>query len=163
MGRVNKTIEGVFVDVVGTSSRINKFDEFINAGTGGSPNLIKYTAQYKKKIDKLRIKIQELADLEEIILQKRIEDSLNHQFSFAEDQPEIKIYKLREYLYARCSFYRTNTFTKDIRVNVALGEFWDDDLEKLEKNPEFMSLVQKKLLNAIESEIQNNITNFNKK
>ena len=53
MGRVNKTIGGVFVDIVGSASRISKYDEFINSGKNlkSSKSLKAITADYKKLID----------------------------------------------------------------------------------------------------------------
>ena len=51
MGRINKTIEGVFIDIVGNSSKLSGYDQFLNQGTDkSSRELNKLTNDYKSLI-----------------------------------------------------------------------------------------------------------------
>ena len=150
MGRVNKTIGGVFVDIVGSASRISKYDEFINSGKNlnSSKSLKAITADYKKLIDAQKDQYRVLADLEQLILQKRVRENLNPK--------DIKLSILREYIYARVSFYRTNTSTKDIRVLVGFSDMYGKTLKDIAKNKIFQQDATIKLQDAMDFEIAEN-------
>ena len=150
MGRVNKTIGGVFVDIVGSASRISKYDEFINSGKNlkSSKSLKAITADYKKLIDAQKDQYRVLADLEQLILQKRVRENLNPK--------DIKLSVLREYIYARISFYRTNTSTKDIRVLVGFSDMYGKTLKDIAKNKIFQQDAAIKLQDAMDFEIAEN-------
>jgi hypothetical protein len=150
MGRVNKTIGGVFVDIVGSASRISKYDEFINSGKNlkSSKSLKAITADYKKLIDAQKDQYRVLADLEQLILQKRVRENLNPK--------DIKLSILREYIYARISFYRTNTSTKDIRVLVGFSDMYGKTLKDIAKNKIFQQDATIKLQDAMDFEIAEN-------
>jgi hypothetical protein len=150
MGRVNKTIGGVFVDIVGSASRISKYDEFINSGKNlkSSKSLKAITANYKKLIDSQKDQYRVLADLEQLILQKRVRENLNPK--------DIKLSILRDYIYARVSFYRTNTSTKDIRVLVGLSDMYGKTLKDIAKNKIFQEHAAIKLQDAMDFEIAEN-------
>ena len=150
MGRVNKTIGGVFVDIVGSASRISKYDEFINSGKNlkSSKSLKAITADYKKLIDAQKDQYRVLADLEQLILQKRVRENLNPK--------DIKLSVLREYIYARISFYRTNTSTKDIRVLVGFSDAYGKTLKDISKNKIFQEHAAIKLQEAMDFEIAEN-------
>ena len=150
MGRVNKTIGGVFVDIVGSASRISKYDEFINSGKNlkSSKSLKAITADYKKLIDAQKDQYRVLADLEQLILQKRVRENLNPK--------DIKLSVLREYIYARISFYRTNTSTKDIRVLVGFSDMYGKTLKDIAKNKIFQQDATIKLQDAMDFEIAEN-------
>ena len=150
MGRVNKTIGGVFVDIVGSASRISKYDEFINSGKSlkSSKSLKAITADYKKLIDAQKDQYRVLADLEQLILQKRVRENLNPK--------DIKLSVLREYIYARISFYRTNTSTKDIRVLVGFSDMYGKTLKDIAKNKIFQQDATIKLQDAMDFEIAEN-------
>ena len=150
MGRVNKTIGGVFVDIVGSASRISKYDEFINSGKSlkSSKSLKAITADYKKLIDAQKDQYRVLADLEQLILQKRVRENLNPK--------DIKLSVLREYIYARVSFYRTNTSTKDIRVLVGFSDAYGKTLKDISKNKLFQEDAAIKLQEAMDFEIAEN-------
>ena len=150
MGRVNKTIGGVFVDIVGSASRISKYDEFINSGKNlkSSKSLKAITADYKKLIDAQKDQYRVLADLEQLILQKRVRENLNPK--------DIKLSMLREYIYARISFYRTNTSTKDIRVLVGFSDMYGKTLKDIAKNKIFQQDATIKLQDAMDFEIAEN-------
>jgi hypothetical protein len=154
MGRVNKTIHGVFVDIVGSARRISRYDEFINAGTklNASKGLKSYTTQYKKLIDKQKDQYRVLADLEQLIMQKRVRENI--------DPKQIKLSKLREYIYARVTFYRTHTSTKDIRVLVGMADMYGKTVKDIAKNKEFQVLAISKLQEAMDQEITQNESEF---
>lgn len=150
MGRVNKTIGGVFVDIVGSASHISKYDEFINSGKSlkSSKSLKAITADYKKLIDAQKDQYRVLADLEQLILQKRVRENLNPK--------DIKLSVLREYIYARVSFYRTNTSTKDIRVLVGVSDMYGKTVKDIAKNKLFQKDAAVKLQEAMDIEIAEN-------
>jgi hypothetical protein len=151
MGRVNKEIEGVFTDIVGTDSELSSYDVFINnAPKAISKELKDYTSEYKKMIDKNRKTFENLSKLEEIVMQLRSKENVS----------DIKLSLVRQYIYARCSFYRKGKTAKDIRVIVDNVEFWEPEMENLSKNPEFMEKSKKKLVNTMESEILSNIEDY---
>jgi hypothetical protein len=151
MGRVNKEIEGVFTDIVGTDSELSSYDVFINnAPKAISKELKDYTSEYKKMIDKNRNTFENLSRLEEIVMQLRSKENVS----------DIKLSLVRQYIYARCSFYRKGKTAKDIRVIVDNVEFWEPNMESLSKNPEFMDRAMKKLVKTMESEILDNIEDY---
>lgn len=156
MGRFNKTIDGVFVDIVGTNDQINAFDKFINYGKDiktPSKDLVKFTKQYQSTMKKFGPELQKVAKLEEIIMQLRAKDNIK----------DIKLSLVREYLYARCPFYRMGKLSKDIRVIVDKEEFWEgQSVEDLSNNTEFMMKAVTKLTKAMEQEIEANILEYNK-
>ena len=153
MGRVNKTIEGVFIDIVGSSSELSSYDQFINHGGGKkySKELEELTALYKKEVTKSKVMFEKLASLEEIIIQMRIREDLS----------DIKLTQVREYIYARTPFYRKDKKSKDVRVIVDKIEFHpEEDLEILSGDKEFMTKAKMKLAQAMDLEIEENIRVF---
>lgn len=154
MGRVNKTTEGVFVDIVGSESEVSAFDIFINIGgvKDGSKSLHKFLNEYKKSVNDMRDDLIRLSKLEEVIMQIRTKENV----------PEIKLSLIREYIYARCPFYRRDKRTKDIRVIVDNVENWDKNMVKLAKNAEFMQKAKEKIMKAMDVAIDENIQNYNK-
>lgn len=156
MGRFNKTIDGVFVDIVGTNDQINAFDKFINYGKDiktPSKDLVKFTKQYQTIMKKFGPELQKIAKMEEIIMQLRAKDKVT----------DIKLSLVREYIYARCAFYRMGKTAKDIRVIVDKAEFWEgQSTEDLLNNTEFMMKAVTKLTKAMEQEIESNVLEFNK-
>ncbi len=69
---------------------------------------------------------------------------------------ELKLSLVREYIYARCLFYREGKGTKDIRVIVGKSDIYGTDIEKLTGDVDFMDLAKEKLLKAMDSEIVEN-------
>jgi len=155
MGRVNKTIEGVFTNIVGTSTEISSYNQFINHGKDScSKELTDLTEMYKKMVNKHKAAFEQLAALEEIIMQMRIREDLS----------DIKLSLVREYIYARTPFYRKDKKSKDVRVIVDKVEFHpesDGNLEILLGNKDFMEKAKNKLAQAMDLEILENIKTFN--
>jgi len=159
MGRVNRDIEGVFVNIVGNEKEKSSFDRFLDYGNSlakkDSKKLSQFVKSYKDTVTKIKTDVQELADLEVIIMQIRSKDNLTNE--------DIKLNIVRnEYIYARCPFYRTDKTTKDIRIIVDNLEFWGSDLKKLSGNQEFMDKAYSKLIKAMDSEIDENIFKYEK-
>jgi hypothetical protein len=153
MGRVNKSIEGVFTDIVGNTEEISAYDIFIGNEKNSSKTVKKFVDQYKKSITKLRNDFEKLAKLEELIMQTRSRDNLT----------DIKLSLVRDYIYARCNFYRIGKTAKDIRIIVDNVEFWDKNIDNLLKNEKFMEKAKTKLFAAMTKEIENNIASFQEK
>lgn len=157
MGRVNKDIEGVFVNVVGNEKEKSSYDRFIDYGKTLSKKetkaLSEFTKIYNDLMTNIKTDIQRLADLEVIIMQLRTKENLNSD--------DIKLNIVRnEYIYARCPFFRNDKTTKDIRIIVDNVEFHGTDLKKLSGNQEFMEKAQNKLVKAMESEIDENVKKY---
>jgi hypothetical protein len=149
MGRFNKLTEGVFTDVVRTNSQISKVDVFLNCGDSidSSKRLMSYTNKYRKYTTQFTLEMEYLAKIEKVILQLRALETMDN----------IKISILREYIYVRVPFYRTDKSAKDIRVLVGNTEFYEKDIENLFGSEEFMNKAKEKLTRAMESDIQDTI------
>jgi hypothetical protein len=91
-----------------------------------------------------------MGKLEEIILQLRAVENLEN----------IKLSIVRDYIYARCPFFRLGKSSKDIRIIVDRSEFWSVDLKSLLNNQNFMDKAKSKLIDAMNIEIKNNITEY---
>ena len=154
MGRVNKSTEGVFTNIVGNRVERSSYSQFISFGdeVNNNEELNEFLRLYNDTVSKHKMDFQMLADLEVIIMQLRAKNDIS----------DIKLSLVREYIYARCSFYRNDKTSKDIRVIVDNVEFWRSDLENLIGNPEFMEKAKNKLVKAMEKEIDENVTNFKK-
>jgi hypothetical protein len=154
MGRVNKSTEGVFTNIVGNSSERSSYSQFISYGdeVNSGEELWEFIRLYSDLVSKHKVDFQMLADLEVIIMQSRAMKRMD----------DIKLSLVREYIYARCSFFRNDRVSKDIRVIVDNKEFWTADLSNLIGNTEFMDKAKSKLLSAMTKEVTENITNFKK-
>jgi valyl-tRNA synthetase len=153
MGRINKKTEGVFTDIIGGTNKTSKPIQFVNQG-GNSPELLSFIDDYKKIIDKSSKTIENLAKIEEIILQLRTRENPNN----------IKLCLVRDYIYARIPFFRFNHKSKDIRIIVDKIQKYpkaSNDLNSLLKNKTFMSSAKNKLIDAMNNEIIKNIAQYN--
>ena len=103
------------------------------------------TDYYETVYKNICTKVDQLASIEEGILQRRC----------LIDKPlKIKLSFMREYVYARCPFYRRNKGTKDIRVLVSRIDLIDPtnpkpSLNVLYLNTEFMDKAKDKLIQAM--------------
>ena len=103
------------------------------------------TDYYKRVYDSIQYKIEHLALIEEGILQRRC---------LLEKPLKIKLSFMREYVYARCPFYRRDKGTKDIRVLVSRIDLIfptnpNPHLNDLYLNDEFMDMAKAKLIQAM--------------
>jgi hypothetical protein len=113
-----------------------------------SDDLNRYCKKYRDVINKNKVKFQNLAKLEEVIMQLRSKETIKEN---------VKLSLVREYIYARSLFYREDKGTKDIRVIVGKTEFYGTDLEKLSESPIFMDTAVTKLETAMDKEISENL------
>jgi hypothetical protein len=148
MARENKLTEGVFTGIVGTRERISSYDSFLNTMDSKSPDTKKWVKKYRDHINKNKQKFQNLAKLEEVIMQLKSKESVLEN---------IKLSLVREYIYARALFYREGKGTKDIRVIVEKTDIVGDDLRLLVKTPSFLEKAKEKLEAAMDKEIEDNI------
>lgn len=155
MGRVNKTIEGAFIDIVGSPSEVSRYDQFINHGgdENYSKDLNDVVEIYKKTVNKHKVTFEQLAALEEIIMQMRIRETLD----------DVKLSQVRDYIYARTPFYRKDKKSKDVRVIVSKMENYpeaDGNLDILFGDVAFMERAKNKLAQAMDDEIAENVRVF---
>jgi hypothetical protein len=161
MGRVNKSTEGVFVNIVGSTSEISKYQQFLHR----SPSTIlsgKYhglMTAYSNKCSVIKMDLQQLAELEVIMMQIR---------SLSEIEGNIVWFQMRnKYVYARCPFFRTDQSINEMRCLIDNIEFYFDDPQKLDLsilsgNPEFVQKTVDKLSSKMDEEITENIRNYEK-
>ena len=161
MGRVNKSTEGVFVNIVGSASEISKYQQFLHR----SPSTIlsgKYhglMTAYSNKCSVIKMDLQQLAELEVIMMQIR---------SLSEIEGNIVWFQMRnKYVYARCPFFRTDQSINEMRCLIDNIEFYFDDPQKLDLsilsgNPEFVQKTVDKLSAKMDEEINENIRNYEK-
>lgn len=153
MGRVNKTIEGVFTNIIGTSKEISSYQQFINNGDKSKYSKIaeELTNDYSRLVNKHKSTFEQLASLEEIIMQIRIREDLD----------DIKFSLVREYIYARSPFYRNDKKSKDVRVIVDKVEFYPEAMEKgvdiLMNNKDFVDKAKDKLGQVMDCEIEDGL------
>ena len=156
MGRVNKTIEGAFIDIVGGPTEMSEYDKFLqNTITNPSEVLSEMTTEYEILCGKHKHTFERLSLLEEIILQLRIREDLS----------DVKLSMVRDYIYARTPFYRKNRDAKDIRVIVDKASLVPElssgaGIEILYGNEEFMNQSRRKLGDTMDNEIRENIQQY---
>jgi len=169
MGRINKSIEGVFVDIVGTMERRPKYSQFINQevpvdGSDREIVLAGLLSEYDNKVSKHKMDFQQLATLEVLIMQLRT------RINF---KSTVKLYFIKKpsrvtYIYARCPFYRKDSETNEVRVlidNADLHTQTQDDhaLSILSGNETFMNdHVYHKITRAMDEEINENLKVYKK-
>lgn len=125
-----KPTQGVMINVPDDIKR------FI--GTDNDPLLSDYSDTYVE----IAHKVEKLAQIEEMVLQKRCMKNI-----------KIKLSTLREYVYARTPFYRRGKSTNDIRIIVSrIDEIYPGKtptLDELYKDQEFMDKAKSELLEAM--------------
>lgn len=155
MGRVNIYTDGVFTDIVGNQNQTPGYERFknvqsqLNAPKG---ELKKFLDAYDKLIDKNKSVFHQLASYEEVIMQMRVRDNIK--------EDDIKFNIVREYIYARVPFFRTDKDTKDVRVIVGLIDNYGTNVDKLYVNKNFMEKAKEKVILAMDDIIQSNIDNL---
>lgn len=150
MGRVNKSIDGVFIDIVGNNREISCYEQFINQDVINSTQLKNLIKQYDGLVQKNKPIFEKLAMLEEIIIQLRIRHTMN----------DVKLTLVREYIYARIPFYRKDKKAKDVRIIVDKVDHRPESISELAFNRTFMDIARKKLGQAMDIEIKSNIDNL---
>lgn len=168
MGRINKSTEGVFINVVGNQSTIPSYKQFISQETLEADQDDRYclanlVTEYSNRCSVIKVDLQQLADLEVLIMQMRLRSSF---------KSNVKLYYMKKpsgavYIYARCPFYRTHSNINEVRVLIANAEHYtqtqdDHALSMLSGDPYFMKLVHGMLSDVMDREIEENLQDYKK-
>ena len=162
MGRLNKTTEGVFVNIVGTSKERSTYDQFITRSNGSDPDqpggycLADFVTEYSNKVSKHKVDFQQLSELEVIIMQIRALTNM---------KDTIKLYTVRDtYVYGRCPFFRSDNDINEVRVLIdPIDLHFPDgtaDLTMLSGNQLFMLKAYDKVSAVMRYEIDENVDNY---
>lgn len=163
MARVNKTTKSVFADIVGSAKKFSAYDIFLDSNNPEKPSSIlnRLMKSYREFVISERQKLERIALIEEMIMQFRSKENIT----------DIKFMIVRDYIYARCPFYRKDVNTKDVRVLVCtINDVTIDakktDLSsprnakifiaKLMNDEAFMTMAKKKIGEKMEEVIQAN-------
>lgn len=146
MSRSNETTKGAFTVLIGNRSDKPEYENFISNGiTNNTERLTKLETKYVTLLSKITPTIKKLSELEVTIMQVRCKENF---------LPNVKLSRLKNYIYARCPFYRNQTVGNDIRIIAGTTDKWGEDMNVLLKNKKFMTIVKNKLSEAMETEIQ---------
>ncbi len=150
MSRSNKTTAGAFTTINGNRAEKSAVNVFIEHGKNlnKSDKLSSIETQYINLINKTNKTIQKLANLETVIMQLRAKENL----------PEVKLSRVKNHIYARTVFYRPETSANDIRVIVGKTDVWGENLSSLMNDKKFMKIAKTKLIEAMEVDINTNLT-----
>lgn len=161
MGRTNKTLQGAFTKIVGSTKTKSAIEQFLDRfRMPGEYCLAKETREgmeeysvagliqeYKDRITEFTPQVHILAKLETIIMQLKTRSELN----------DIILYINKgKYIYARCPFYRADNDVNEIRTIIGLTTMFltpGQTLEDLYNNQEFMEMVKEKIALIMEEEI----------
>jgi hypothetical protein len=163
MARVNKTTKSVFADLVGSAEKFSAYDIFLDSNNPEKPSSIlkRLMKDYRAYINAERTKLERIALIEEMIMQFRSKENIT----------DIKLMIVRDYIYARCPFFRKDVNTKDVRVLVCpISDLNLEDKQldfssqrvqktlvlKLYNDDTFMTMVKKKISDKMEEVIQKN-------
>ena len=154
MGRVNRNVNGVFLNISGNRTKKPAYVEFTSPQKKApSKVLIPFISMYNELTGRIKTNIEQLSFLEEIILQQRSIEMMEG----------MVIYVMRGYIYARIPFFRRDKTDKDIRVLVGTTKKWGTGTPKiLSGNPKLIKLSKSKLKSMMTLEVKENISNFNK-
>jgi hypothetical protein len=149
MSKINKLTSGVFNNIRGSNSSVPLTEQFVNTHKESKPSkkVQRLLSQYGRIVKDNLKTLQDLSDLELEIMQTNVMEQLSTE--------DIKLYTLREYLYARTPFPKNDNESKDIRV--FLGKTSDsgtEDIDILIGNKKFMDTVKQKLIAAMKDEIK---------
>jgi hypothetical protein len=147
----NKLSKGVFTEIVETEKKKSLFNQFITdvSSDDNSQTVNQLLSRYKKLISNYENVFKELALIEESILQIKTRDSVR----------DIKLYMVRDYIYARTNFFRLGNDFKDIRIIVdKINNYGitEDNLSSLLENEKFMDKLTRKLNSVMDIEIKTN-------
>jgi hypothetical protein len=147
----NKLSKGVFTEIVETEKKKSLFNQFITdvSSDDNGQTVNQLLSRYKKLISNYENVFKELALIEESILQIKTRESVR----------DIKLYMVRDYIYARTSFFRLGNDFKDIRIIVdKINNYGitEDNLLSLLENEKFMDKLTRKLNSVMDNEIKTN-------
>jgi len=147
----NKLSKGVFTEIVETEKKKSLFNQFITdvSSDENGQTVNQLLSRYKKLISNYENVFKELALIEESILQIKTRDSVR----------DIKLYMVRDYIYARTNFFRLGNDFKDVRIIVdKINNYGitEDNLSSLLENEKFMDKLTRKLNSVMDNEIKTN-------
>lgn len=155
MPRNNKITEKVFASIAETGRQRGAYEKFLSMdkemGLQESEILKRIKHDYRVLANDIAANIKVLAHLEEIIIQIRAKEVIDS---------ELRLSLSRDYIYARSTFYRRTNQINDIRVVVGKVEDYGDDIESLFTDTNFRALCKEKLNEAMDKEIEINLTNL---
>jgi hypothetical protein len=148
MGKIKKNTEGVFTTIIGSSVEVPAYEQFIQMGEelDTSKELKRLGDSYRKLINENKDTFRKLALLEELIMQMRAKENIS----------EIKLSLVREYVYARCTFFRKDRDVKDIRVILGNAEFLTPALRPILKQKTLSAHDKKFVTAALDGLLQDN-------
>ena len=153
MPRLQKVTEKVFAEIAETPQKKGAYITFLGVdkvlGLDQDDLIQELKGMYMEIIVEQKKSITTLASIEEIIIQIRCKRVINQ---------EIRLSLSRNYIYARSVFYRRGHKINDIRVVVGTTEDHGDDLSYLIKNEVFMSTAVISVQEAMNKEINKNVT-----
>ena len=163
MPRTNRVTSRVFADLAKTRSFDGAVENFLNIdddlGLIISTSQIALKTKYRALAAEAEFSgvLETLAQMEEIIIQMRAKSAI---------ESEIRLSLSRNYIYARSTFYRRGNEINDIRVIIGktdkLGDDFNAICDRLKTDPKFLKMCKRKLLTAMNIEIENNINSLNK-
>ena len=157
MSRHNRLTEAVFANMVGTDDKISSYDKFLATDKFldiEEDKGLRYAKdKYTSILNKLKTDFENLANLEEVIMQYRSKEMVNK---------DIKLSVVREYIYARALFYRRGKDVKDIRVVAGKTDIYGSNVNELYDNKVFMEVAKAKLLETMDRDITENMIQLKK-
>lgn len=138
MARNNRLTEQVFTGL--DPEKFLSTDEFL--GITETPEITRAKELYRKLLENIAPSITALVTLEEALVQLRCREYMDIKLSF-----------IKNYIYARSLFYRSENDVKDIRVIVGKISDHGDDPQVLLDDDVFMVLASMKLKEAMDLEI----------
>jgi hypothetical protein len=140
MARNNRLTEQVFTGL--DPGKFLSTDEFL--GITETPEITKAKELYRKLLDHISPSMTALVTLEETLVQLRCREVIDSN---------IKLSFIKNYIYARSLFYRSENDVKDIRVIVGKISEDGDDPDVLLDDDVFMVLATMKIKEAMDLEI----------
>jgi hypothetical protein len=157
MSRHNRLTEAVFANMVGTDDKISSYDKFLATDKFldiEEDKGLRYAKdKYTSILNKLKTDFENLANLEEVIMQYRSKEMVDK---------DIKLSVVREYIYARALFYRRGKDVKDIRVVAGKTDIYGSNVNELYDNKVFMEVAKAKLLETMDRDITENMIQLKK-
>lgn len=152
MPKINKITDRAFADIVKSPIHDDSTTNFLSIdkelGLDECELLKSLKDQYKKLVDDVYEPISVLAHIEEIIIQIRAKQVIDK---------DLRLSLSRNYIYARSTFYRRDNQINDIRVLIGKTSDFGDDLDLLLNDDIFRLICKKKLTEAMNREIKNNV------
>ena len=168
MGRTNKTLQGAFTKICGSTKTKSSIEQFLERfrisgeyclAKESRDGITEYSVarlieDYKQRVNEATPQVHILAKLETMIMQLKSRSDIN----------DITLYFNKgKYIYARCPFYRSDNDINEIRTIIGLSSQYltpGQTIDDLYNNQEFMAMVKNKIAELMEEEIFNSADEF---